>query len=222
MTILLATNNSHKVREILQIIPDVTVRTPGDLGISFHHEETGTSFAENARGKAEALWRELQKLPTASRQHIDAVLADDSGICVDALEGRPGIYSARYGADNPVSPATTDSARNQLLLSEMEDCSTRSARYVCAVAALRGPHRELCISDTLEGEIAAAPSDGSGGFGYDPIFYLPELGCTAADITAEQKHAISHRGKAIRQAIAALRTSLQAAAVSTPTKGHNS
>lgn len=204
MRILLATNNGHKAREIQQIDPGVYVLTPKELGIRFTHEETGDTFAANAWGKAHALRQLMLQLSDAADAAIDAVLADDSGICVDALDGRPGLYSARYGINHPSYPAGNDAERNALLLSEMEGIANRSARYVCSVAAIIDTNRFICAEDILEGEIALQPSQGSGGFGYDPIFFLPELGCTAADISAEEKHRISHRGKAVRQVLHAL------------------
>ncbi len=201
MTIFLATNNKHKLQEVAEIAPELTVYGPHSAHLDFTFEETGNTFAENALGKAHALCKLLQ-----DRQiHFDAVLADDSGICVDALDGRPGIYSARYGSDLPKAAITSDRDRAELLLQEMQGIKERSARYVCAAALVSAPQRFILCQDTLEGLIATEYSDGQGGFGYDPIFWLPQYACTAADITAEEKHAISHRGKAVRKAIAALK-----------------
>ncbi|AFG37217.1 RdgB/HAM1 family non-canonical purine NTP pyrophosphatase [Spirochaeta africana] len=211
MTVLLATNNTHKIREIQQIAPGITFRTPADLGITFSHEETGSSFTENALGKAAALHQALSALPAAVQNRITAVLADDSGICVDALDGRPGIHSARYGAEDPHNPPASDAERTARLLRELGDRRDRSARYICAVAVLRQTGQQICVTDTLEGRIATAPSSGTGGFGYDPVFFLPQFGCTAADISDEQKHAVSHRGKAVRQALAALQAAEETA-----------
>lgn len=218
MNILLATNNAHKVREIQQIAPLDSIITPDELGISFSLDETGDTFAANAWAKAEALRALLyslllqgkSKIPGGDKAaKVDAVLADDSGLCVASLDGRPGIHSARYGSDRPV-PAKSDSERNRLLLHEMEGIEQRSAHYSCAVAVILDETRYILVQETLKGSIARQPSAGKGGFGYDPIFYLPAFGCTAADISSEQKHRISHRGKAVRRAMAALQSETDA------------
>lgn len=142
---------------------------------------------------------------------IDAVIADDSGICVDALDGKPGIYSARYGSDDQNNPCLNDKDRNQKLLSELVDIvdgPERSARYICAISVLINPDRFISVQDSMEGRIAMKPSSGSGGFGYDPIFFIPEYGRHVADLTDAEKHRISHRGKAMRTALSAMQTAL--------------
>ena len=200
----MATNNTHKTAEVQHIAPNIELLTPADIGIQFQHDETGTTFQENAVGKAFALYK-LLKMNSDAPQ-VSAVIADDSGICVDALDGRPGIYSARYGADVPGKTVTSDADRNQLLLQELQDTpdEQRTARYVCAIAVIFDEYRFITVQDTLEGRIARAPSQGNGGFGYDPIFLLPGSNRAVADVSAKEKHAISHRGKALRRALSAV------------------
>ena len=239
MTIWLASGNRHKQQELAAILAGSALRVPAEAGITdFDPAETGTSFAENALIKARALYRILR----ASRPvNGGAVLADDSGLCVDALGGRPGIYSARYYGKESwagdgsfcVKPGAsgklTDEERNILLLEELNnvlagrefakktpgqsgeelpDCGTaglRGCRFVCAMALLFSPDRFYLVQETLEGEIISSAADirGTGGFGYDPIVYLPELGRTVAELSEEEKNNLSHRGKAGR-AIATL------------------
>ena len=210
MTILLATNNAHKKRELAETFPGNTVLTPEEAGISYEYDETGTTFFENSYGKAAGLWAflhgELVSGVTASRVGPEkplpelTVLADDSGIVVPALGG-PGVYSARYGRDAGI---TTDTERTLYLLSQLADSAERDAYYVCCMVAVYGKNRFAVVQEQWDGVIADSPSDGKGGFGYDPIFYLAEFGCTAADISSEQKNAISHRGKAARAIARAL------------------
>ncbi|GHV25816.1 non-canonical purine NTP pyrophosphatase [Spirochaetia bacterium] len=199
MTIWFATGNAHKRAELAAILPGHTIRIPADEGAAFDPEETGTSFAENALIKA----RELRRLTTASGNgtypHSSAapVIADDSGLCVDALDGRPGIYSARYGSESGNNTKLSDPNRNLLLLKELGDNPLRSARFVCAMVLLFSEDRFFLVQETLEGEIIRE-GRGSGGFGYDPILYLPEFGCTVAELPDKEKNHISHRGKAGR------------------------
>ncbi len=122
------------------------------------------------------------------------VVADDSGICVHALGDRPGVYSARYGSES-----LSDAERNALLLAEMEGAEDRGAHYVCCMVAVRGEDRFGVAQETWHGEVAMEPSRGTGGFGYDPVFLLPERGLTVAEISDEEKDSLSHRGKASRR-----------------------
>ena len=149
-------------------------------------------------GKAGTLWKMLpEKYRRRDRNPESApfaVIADDSGICVDALDGRPGVYSARYGSES-----ISDGERNALLLEEMKGVERRGAHYVCCMVAILGTDHFGVAQETWHGEIAQAPSEGTGGFGYDPIFYLPDRGLTVADIDDAEKDAISHRGKASRR-----------------------
>ena len=201
-----ATGNNHKKKELAAILEaaltaqtgkDSTafeIKIPSDAGLAFNPEETGSSFSENALIKAGELHRLL--LEKGVLRHGDPVIADDSGICVDALGGRPGIYSARYGAPG----ITTDTGRNTLLLEELGGNTQRSARFVCAMVLYYSPDRFFIAQETLEGELvnSTAAARGKGGFGYDPILYIPALGRTVAELNDEEKNTISHRGKAGR------------------------
>jgi XTP/dITP diphosphohydrolase len=205
-TLWLASGNRHKRLELARILTGITLKIPADGGITgFDPPETGNSFMENALLKARALHRLL------AEQGVSApVLADDSGLCVDALGGRPGIYSARYtgrysgqdsgaGGERPAAPEAEKleaPERNRLLLEELGDSPCRGARFVCAMILLFDENRFFCVQETLEGEIAAPR--GEGGFGYDPILYLPRRGCTVAELGEDEKNRISHRAKAGR------------------------
>jgi XTP/dITP diphosphohydrolase len=190
MTIWFATGNTHKKAELAAILADHHIRIPLEAGLNFDPAETGSTFLENALIKA----RELHRLTG------EPVIADDSGLCVDALDGRPGIYSSRYGGGQYGSTGDgkklSDPERNTLLLSELGDKPDRRARFVCAMILLYTPDRFFIAQETLEGEIVSGPGRGSGGFGYDPILYLPDQGCTVAELPEAEKNRASHRGKA--------------------------
>ena len=223
MRLWLASGNIHKQQELQAIFSKYTIKLPVEAGINeFDVEETGNSFAENALIKAKALYRILNA--TGVNKKEDPVLADDSGLCVDMLGGRPGIYSARYyGINswdcdgtfraNPAPEKLGDKERNNLLLEELAVISEnaesskktpsdkgrhRSCRFVCAMVLLYNPDRFYIIQETMEGEIVPSMADirGESGFGYDPIVYLPELNRTVAELTEEEKNEHSHRGKA--------------------------
>lgn len=190
--IIFATGNQGKLREIRAILKDadVEVLSMKEAGFDGDIEENGTTFEENALIKARTI-AAVTGLPT---------LADDSGLEIDYLNGEPGIYSARYlGEDTP------HSVKNPNLISRLAGVpdEQRTARFVCAVAAVfpdgtgNPGNIEKCVRATMKGRIAYEEA-GENGFGYDPIFYLPEYGCTNAQLTPEQKNAISHRGKALR------------------------
>ncbi|MDR2535866.1 MAG: RdgB/HAM1 family non-canonical purine NTP pyrophosphatase [Treponema sp.] len=184
MTIWFATGNAHKKTELEAILSGLTITIPADAGISdFDPAENGTTFLENALIKARALYN-LVKQP---------VIADDSGLCVDALGGRPGIHSARYGSEGKANLTSTE--RNALVLKELGDTSQRRARFVCAMVLLFNTDRFWVAQETLEGEILREER-GSRGFGYDPILYVPSLGAAVAELSEETKNRISHRGKA--------------------------
>jgi len=220
MIIWFASGNMHKKNELSVIFAGHTLKIPADAGITgFDPPETGTSFAENALIKAAALYDMLNENP-GRPENFGPVLADDSGLCVDALGGRPGIYSARYyGKDSwdkngnfrSGRKAVSDGERNTLLLEELAVFSRtshsgtaaqrlRRCRFVCAMVLFFGKDRFYLAQETLEGEIvpSAAEIRGRGGFGYDPIVYLPELGCTVAELPEDEKNRLSHRGKAGR------------------------
>jgi XTP/dITP diphosphohydrolase len=188
MNIWFATNNVHKKFE-LEAVLDTKLSIPSDCGISFNPEETGTTFYENALLKA----RELKKL---IGKKDEPVIADDSGLCVDALDGKPGVYSARYGDEN--GKKLTSEQKNLLLLEELGGNLRRSARFICAMVLLFDHDRFVIVEETLEGEIVKSRElmKGDGGFGYDPVFLIPSSGLTLAEISAEEKNSISHRGKA--------------------------
>jgi XTP/dITP diphosphohydrolase len=186
MTLWFATGNLHKKQELAAVLADHTIKMPSDAGIDFDPPETGTSFVENALIKARALYR-LTGEPA---------IADDSGLCVDALDGRPGIRSARYGCEGGGRLEAAE--RNALLLAELGDRPDRSARFVCAMALLLSGDRFFIVQETLEGTLVRTMEEarGNNGFGYDPILYIPEKGRTAAELSEEEKNAVSHRGKA--------------------------
>jgi len=187
MKIWFATNNAHKKAE-LEAILGIDLKIPSQEGLDFDPEETGTAFCENALLKA----RELKKI----LKDDDFVIADDSGLCVDALDGRPGIFSARYGEEGGRKLSYND--KNLLLLDELKDSAERSARFVCAMVLLFENDRFFIVQETLEGEIVKGRESlrGEGGFGYDPVFLIPSLGRTLAELSAEEKNSLSHRGKA--------------------------
>ena len=194
MKFVLATQNQKKLREMSDILSGfgVEVVTPKSLGIDLEVEETGTTFAENAMLKAKAIC-EAANLPA---------IADDSGLCVDALAGAPGVYSARYGGEG-----LDDVGRYRLLLEKLRGQTTRTAHFACAIACAFPNGDTLTAEGKVEGTIAFAPM-GEGGFGYDPIFFYPPLRKTFGQLTAEEKHGISHRGKALEVFVKDLATYL--------------
>jgi len=200
MNIWFASGNKNKKKELSAILR-TELKIPVDVGMEFDPEETGSSFHENALLKARELYRMLSaRCPTGFKKG-DPVIADDSGLCVDALGGRPGIYSALYAGsavafDN--EKKLTGAQRNALLLEELGANTVRSARFVCAMVLLISEDRFYIAQETMEGIIVASPqfAKGSGGFGYDPVLYIPESGCTVAEMPDEEKNRISHRGKA--------------------------
>ena len=186
MKFLIATHNIKKRDELSRILKPLGIDAviASDIGMEITDaEETGTTFAENARIKAESGCRETG-LPC---------IADDSGLCIDALDGRPGVYSARYagGHDTPYSH------KMAVLLDEMKDVpkEKRTARFVSSVCCIFPDGRELCVEGTCEGWIGFEP-EGSGGFGFDPVFYVGEK--SFAKFTPEEKDAVSHRGNSLR------------------------
>jgi XTP/dITP diphosphohydrolase len=193
MTIWFATGNAHKRTELAAILAPHEVRIPRDAGLDFDPEETGATFLDNALIKARALF-DLVRAP---------VVADDSGLCVDALGGRPGVLSARYGSENGAKLEAAE--RNALLLREVGEARDRKARFVCAMVLLLSHDRFFVVQETLEGQLIHGER-GSGGFGYDPVLYLPERGLTVAELSDEEKNAVSHRGKAGARIAAFLET----------------
>lgn len=191
LKLLIATNNPHKVQEFQEILTDLPVAVTylADEGITLNPEETGTTFEENAIIKAQAFAQDSGLL----------TLADDSGLEVDALGGEPGIYSARYG-----DTAKDDHVgRYQMVLDKLAaqrvPWAARTARFRCVIALARPERLIGTVEGTVEGFIAYEPK-GRNGFGYDPIFFVPEFNQTLAEASSAQKHSISHRGRAGRAA----------------------
>lgn len=190
MKLLIATNNAHKIEEFKEIFADLPMEItfPRQEGLDLDPEETGETFAENAIIKATAF----------SQMTGFTTIADDSGLEVDALDGEPGVYSARYGD----TPKDAHQQRYELVLEKMRDVpdEARSARFRCSLAIVT-PQMVIDVVDgVVEGRIARTPI-GENGFGYDPIFFVPELGATMAQLSSDEKHRISHRGKAARAAL---------------------
>lgn len=184
--IIFATGNKDKMREIREILDglDAEILSMKEAGISTDVEENGTTFEENAMIKAKAVAGKTNAI----------VLADDSGLEIDYLNKEPGVYSARYMGED-----TSYEVKNQALLDRLAGVpkEQRTARFVCAIAAVF-PDGETCVKrETIEGYIGEKPA-GENGFGYDPIFYVDEYNCSTAELSREQKNALSHRGKALR------------------------
>ena len=183
MKLVLASKNEKKLREMNDILSGMGVEVclQSDVGIDIDVEETGTTFEENSLLKARAVM-EASGLPA---------IADDSGLCVDALNGAPGVYSARYGGEG-----LDDVGRYRLLLANMPKGAARTAKFVSVITCCFPGGDVLTARGECPGTIAFAPM-GEGGFGYDPVFFLPKLKKTFAQLTAEEKNAISHRGLAL-------------------------
>ena len=184
--IIFATGNAGKMKEIREILSDMEaeILSMSEAGIQADIVEDGTTFEENAVIKAR----------TIADIANEIVLADDSGLEVDYLGKEPGIYSARYMGED-----TSYEIKNQNILDRLAGVpkEKRTARFVCAIAAALPDGEVMTVTETVEGYIGERPA-GTNGFGYDPIFYVEEYGCTTAELTEEQKNAISHRGKALR------------------------
>ncbi len=185
--VIFATSNEGKMKEVRSILEglDVEVLSMKEAGIFVEVVEDGTTFEENAAIKATAIQKECGEI----------VLADDSGLEVDYLNKEPGIYSARYMGED-----TSYRIKNKSLIDRLEgvEGDDRSARFVCAIAAAFPDGTVEITRGTIEGQIGYEEK-GENGFGYDPIFYVPEYGCTTAELTLEQKNEASHRGKALRK-----------------------
>ena len=183
MKMVLASKNQKKMKEMNEILSTMGVEVclQADVGIDIDVEETGTTFEENSLLKAKAVM-EASGL---------SAIADDSGLCVDALNGAPGVYSARYGGEG-----LDDTGRYKLLLANMPKGEARTAKFVSVITCCFPNGDVLTARGECPGTIAFAPM-GEGGFGYDPVFFLPKLKKTFAQLTAEEKNAISHRGRAL-------------------------
>lgn len=195
MEVIAATHNKNKVREFREILGPMgyDVISAEEAGYFDEPEEDGASFVENSLIKARAIYAACHR----------AAIADDSGLVIDALGGEPGIYSARYGG------LEKNEDRVNLVLKKMENIPDprRTARFMCAIAFVSGDGTEITAEGSVEGRITRAP-DGDNGFGYDPIFHSDELGKTFAQAGADEKNAVSHRGRALRKLCEKLQQSM--------------
>ena len=184
MKLVLASQNKKKLVEMNDILSSlgIEVCSQADAGVDLEPEETGTTFEENSQIKAKAVM-EASGLPA---------IADDSGLCVDALRGAPGVYSARYGGED-----LSDEGRYRLLLENMQGQMPRTAQFVSVITCCFPNGDVLTARGECPGTIAFAPM-GEGGFGYDPVFFVPPLKKTFAQLSPEEKNAVSHRGKALK------------------------
>ena len=184
--LIFATGNKDKMREIKAIMEglDYEILSMKEAGLDIEIEENGTTFRENALIKARAIHALCHEL----------VLADDYGLEVDYMDKQPGVFSHRFGGED-----TPYSIKNQMIMDRLKGVpdEKRTARFMCAIAAVLPDGKEIVTEAAMEGIIGYQEA-GANGFGYDPIFFLPEYGCTSAELTPEQKNAISHRGKALR------------------------
>ena len=184
--LIFATGNKDKMREIKAIMEglDYEILSMKEAGLDIEIEENGTTFRENALIKARAIHALCHEL----------VLADDSGLEVDYMDKQPGVFSHRFGGED-----TPYSIKNQMIMDRLKGVpdEKRTARFMCAIAAVLPDGKEIVTEAAMEGIIGYQEA-GANGFGYDPIFFLPEYGCTSAELTPEQKNAISHRGKVLR------------------------
>lgn len=183
MKLVLASNNKHKLSEFREMLErtDIAILSQKEAGLELEVEENGTTFEQNAFLKAEAACKALG-IPA---------MADDSGLVTEALNGEPGVYSARYGGEG-----LDDEGRYRLLLRNMENTGNRNAMFVSAIVCVFPNGDVLQARGECRGVILRAPR-GENGFGYDPVFYIPELGRSMAELTMEEKNAISHRGAAL-------------------------
>lgn len=231
MTIVVGTANRHKIEEIAAVLHDLSLRDGRSVTVVGAEclpdgdpiAETGSTFAENARIKARAYARRALALPEDSRPSW--VIADDSGLCVDALEGAPGVHSARYAGLESSDRSAVDRANNELLLENLRGKARpeRGAEFLCVIACAgilkgsMGLGREeilFSVEGRCRGEILPEER-GTGGFGYDPLFFIPEMGKTFAEISQAEKNCRSHRGRALRL----LREKLQDWGTPDPTPG---
>lgn len=206
LQIIFATGNEGKVREIREIIsdPELTIQTMKEAGVAVSPEENGQTFEENAMIKARAVWEKVRENPACilNPEVPVVVMSDDSGLCIDALDGAPGVQSARFMGHD-----TSYDIKMNAILEKLRGIPDRerTARFTAAVAAIF-PEGLDPRSDSIETLTALGHMEGmigheiagSNGFGYDPIFYIPELERSSAEITSEEKNALSHRGKAVR------------------------
>jgi XTP/dITP diphosphohydrolase len=193
MELYIATGNAHKVVELGPALPGHDLRLPADAGIAdFEVEEDGSTYLENALKKAKTLYALVGK----------SALADDSGLSVRAMGGGPGVLSARFGSGDGQTKLGAGE-RNALLLKRMEPELDRACAFVCCLVLVLSADRVFVVQETCPGELLRSPQ-GSGGFGYDPIVFLPELGKSVAELSAQEKNLVSHRGRACARMAAIL------------------
>lgn len=206
MKLFLASGNKHKQKEMQEILPDYEILIPSDAGIDFDPEETGSTFYENSLIKARTLYNLVH----------EPVIADDSGLCVEALDNKPGIYTSRYAGPDfmtgyPDGHKMPQEEQNECLIKQLNATKSENRKcfYVCSMVLLLNNERFYIAEETFEGELIDDIKNqcGSGGFGYDPIVFLPQYNKTVAELSADEKNKISHRGKAAR-AIAGILKSL--------------
>jgi XTP/dITP diphosphohydrolase len=183
MNFILATTNDHKFKELKALMPNIDLAKAENM---MEVEENEPTFLGNALLKAQALYNEL-KTP---------IIADDSGLCVQALDNKPGVKTARYGSD-VFNRILESKERNDYLLSNLEGVENRKASFVCSLVAYINPYRIYTVTEEVNGEITLSQT-GVDGFGYDPVFYLPELKKTMAELDSDTKGLYSHRGRAAR------------------------
>lgn len=187
MKLYFASGNEHKKKEMSRLLGGYELTLPKEEGIDFDPDENGSTFIDNAIIKAEALF---------SIVHAP-VISDDSGICVDALGGKPGIHTARYGEEG--GKKLTAEEKYMLLLENMKGIENRDASFVSAICLYLSPHRIYVVQEECRGRIALKPENGEGGFGYDPVFYSNDAGKVVAVLKDGEKDLYSHRGKAARR-----------------------
>jgi XTP/dITP diphosphohydrolase len=193
--VYVATGNEHKIIELRRLFPSFSLHVPSEAGVRFAFDETGSTYLDNSLGKALHLYQQLRR----------PVLADDSGLEVLALGGEPGVRSSRYGA--PAGGGKlSDAERNALLLEKTRRLEERSCRFVCCMVLVLTEARYCIAQETCEGILTREPR-GDGGFGYDPIVWLPDHGKTVAELSDAEKDQVSHRGRAARR-LAALAAAL--------------
>lgn len=198
--IIFATTNKDKIKEISEILGDdaTNVKTMSEIGFTDEIDENGTTFRENSAIKANAIYDYIKANKPEYQNAI--VMADDSGLEIDFYDKQPGVYSHRWLGDRTYTQAMLD------IIEEMKDVpeEKRTTRFVCSMTACipmeDGSKKEIIVQETCEG-VVAHELKGENGFGYDPFFYMPEYGCTTAEMTTEQKNEVSHRGKALRSII---------------------
>ncbi len=205
MRLFLASSNAHKKKEMQEILQEYEIQVPADIGLDFNPEETGSSFYENSLIKARALNALVH----------EPVIADDSGLCVEALGNAPGIYTSRYAGPQfmhgyPDGHKMPQEQQNECLIRQLNNTGSQNRRcfYVCAMTLLFSEEHFFVAQEILEGTLIddIKKQAGSGGFGYDPVVFLPGYGKTVAELSAEEKNKISHRGKAARLIAEVLRT----------------